>query len=152
MPARTSLLACLSCSLLAAACGSPPKEATFPEIKAIFARSCNFSACHQSALPQYGNLKLSEPDAYCALTGPREGATFRPSAQADYPRRVVPGDRARSFLYRKLTLSSQESGPQQPLGSRMPLGAALEAAEIDLFGRWIDAGAPNEAQPARPCS
>lgn len=150
MPARALAL----CLIFAVACGSPvpEKEATFSEIKVILGRSCNFSACHQNALPQYGNLKLSEPDAYCSLTGRQGGATFRVGAQAEYPRRVVPGDRRSSFLYKKLTLSPDESGPQRPLGSRMPLGAALEAAEIDLFGRWIDAGAPNEDPVAGPCS
>jgi hypothetical protein len=131
---------------------TPPKEAKFSNLTPIFTRSCNFSACHERANPAYGNLKLTAPDAYCALTGQMGGATYRMAAQGDFPRRVVSGDRQKSFLYKKLILTKDESGPMKPLGSRMPyLGEMLDAAEIDLFGRWIDAGAKDDSPTAGPC-
>lgn len=117
--------------------------ASFASVQTILTRSCALSAsCHQSAVAQTGNLKLAAGSAYCSLLGAAGGATYRAAAQMTFPRRVVVGSRQRSFLYKKLILTDAEMGPDKDLGSRMPVGAMLDPDEIDLFGRWIDAGAP----------
>jgi hypothetical protein len=50
---------------------------------------------------------------------------------------VVPGDPARSLLYRKVS----EDNP--PVGSRMPLGGRLTDEQITLIRLWIEQGARN---------
>ncbi len=130
---------------LAAGCGgdTPPKAATFANLQPIFTRACTFSSCHGNG-GNMGNLSLGT-GAYCNLTGATAGLTFRDTAKGQFPHRVVAGDRAHSFLYKKLTLSDAESGTDTALGMRMPFGnPPLGADEIDLFGRWIDAGAPSD--------
>lgn len=140
--------------LVLAACGAPPPEAKFSALQAIFTRSCNFNACHATASPAYGNLKLAGAgnDAYCALTGQAGGATHRAEAiSAGFPRRVVKGDPAKSYLHKKLVLTDAESGAGKPLGERMPRGFTLEASEVDLFARWISDGAQDDNPTAGPC-
>ena len=62
---------------------------------------------------------------------------------------MVAGSKSTSFLYRKLTLTSAESGSSKPLGEVMPQNQPLDAKSIDLFARWIEGGAQNLAgQPA----
>lgn len=137
--------------LVAGACGKPdPGPVDFAQIKPMLAQSCAFSSCHADAGMTRGNLSLSAADAYCALVGATKGKTFRPQAQAQYPRRVVPGSKEQSFLYKKLILTAGESGSTQPLGTLMPLNQPLDQDTIDMYGRWIDEGAKG-AQETMPC-
>ncbi len=80
--------------------------------------------CHNSGNAQ-GGLVLSEDPA--DLVGV-ESLAFAPSLL------VEAGNRDGSVLYLKLM-------GDEDYGSQMPLGSTLEAAEIELFGRWIDEGA-----------
>jgi hypothetical protein len=143
---------------VAAACGSgggsssdAEAQLRYSDLQFIFARSCATSSCHGQLSTDTGNLQLSPTGAYCNLTGATAGATYRDGARADFPRRVVPGDRARSFLYQKITLTDAQMGETQPLGSRMPKDSMLDAAEIERFGRWIDAGALDNSGTTGSC-
>ena len=100
----------------ATGCGSPTPS--FTEVQALMNVSCNLSSCHGSA--KEGMLSLNAADAYCALVGTTGGATFLSTARAQFPRRVVPGSRDASFIYKKLTLTTSESGPSKPFGDVMP--------------------------------
>jgi hypothetical protein len=80
-----------------------------------------------------------------------QGQTYRTDAKAMFPKRVVAGNRGQSYLYKKLTLGSAESGRTTMLGQRMLIGGALDDAEIDLVGRWIDSGATDDSMTAGPC-
>jgi hypothetical protein len=149
-----SLLASLLLAPVLVACGSPPPEAKFSALQAIFTRSCNFNACHATSNPAYGNLKLAgaRTDAYCALVGQAGGATHRAEAvSAGFSRRVVKGDPAKSYLHKKLVLTDAESGAGKPLGERMPRGFTLDPSEVELFARWISDGAQDDSPTAGPC-
>lgn len=132
---------------LSLACGTAPPP-SYSEVQGLLNVSCTFSACHGTT--KAGNLSLVAADSYCNLVGGRDGATFLSTAKDGFPRRVVAGDRAKSFLYRKLTLTSAESGSSKPLGEVMPQNQPLDAKSIDLFARWIDGGAPNLAGQSAP--
>lgn len=141
-------------ALLAVGCGQDPKDnqpVTFSELRPLLKTSCALSSsCHAASSTASGSLSLAEADAYCALVGATQGATYRSTAKGQYPRRLVAGDKDASFLYQKLTLAPADSGPTKPLGSVMPLFQPLDAANIDLFGRWIDGGAQNDTGVAAP--
>ena len=143
------LVAGLCLSLLWGACGDPPPP-TYSELQSLMNLTCTQSACHGTS--KAGGLSLVTADSYCALVGSRGGTTTLLSAKDPFPRRVVPGNRSASFLYRKLTLLPAESGASKQLGTVMPLNQPLDAASIEKFGRWIDAGSPNEAGVAAPAS
>lgn len=129
------------------ACGSPPPP-SYSEVQALINTSCTFSACHGTG--KAGSLSLVAADSYCSLVGSRDGATFLSTAKDGYPRRVVAGSKSTSFLYRKLTLTSAESGSSKPLGEVMPQNQPLDAKSVDLFARWIDGGAQNLAGQSAP--
>lgn len=131
---------------LAIGCGSPPPS--YSEVQALMNTSCTFSSCHGTG--RAGSLSLVASDSYCALVGTRDGATSLLTAKDPFPRRVVPGSRSTSFLYRKLTLTAAESGTGKPLGEVMPQNQPLDSKSIELFGRWIDGGAANTAGIAAP--
>ena len=140
--------------LLALGCGQDPannQPVLFSELRPLLKTSCALSnSCHAAASTGSGNLSLAEADAYCALVGATQGATYRSTAKSQYPRRLVAGDKDGSFLYQKLILAPADSGPTKPLGAVMPLYQPLDAANIDLFGRWIDSGAQNDTGVAAP--
>jgi uncharacterized membrane protein len=98
-------------------------------IQPIFTQRCAFSGCHDSRT-RIANLDLSAGNAYAHLVNV-------PSAQDPRWTRVVPGDPARSLLYRKVS----EDNP--PVGSRMPLGGRLTDEQITLIRLWIEQGARN---------
>ncbi len=126
-------------------CGQPP---TFSDLEPLINTSCALSSCH--GISRQGMMSLLPADAYCALVGPKDGATYRSTAIAQYPRRVVPGSRQESFVYIKLTLPPGQSGDTQPLGSVMPQDMPFQdPSNIELFGKWIDGGAKDaNGQPA----
>lgn len=159
-----ALRALVACSVVAplAACGgggttaadmAAPDQAqpqgSYAALRPLFVRACNFSSCHGAAAK--GDLSLIGDAAYCNLVGTKQGATAWPAALKDFPRRVVPGDRGRSFLYKKLILTPAESGSDKPYGTTMPQGGALAAAEIEAFGAWIDKGAKDDTGGAGNC-
>lgn len=124
---------------------------TFAQLRPLLKATCALgSSCHAMAVTSQGNLSLADADAYCALVGKTQGATYRSSAKGQYPHRVVASDKANSFVYQKLTLAYADSGTAKPLGTVMPLNQPLDAANIDLFARWIDAGAQNDSGTAAP--
>ena len=86
------------------------------DIAPLLERSC--LTCHGPAQPM-SQLDLSTRDA--ALKG---GQKAGPA--------IVPGDSAKSPLYRRVT------GQDQPA---MPLGAKLTSSEIKTIQEWIDSGA-----------
>ena len=132
----------LLCSIaLGAGCGGDSNaEPTFADVQALTNISCALSSCHGSS--KQGMLSLVAADEYCALVGTTNGATSLSTAKSQFPRRVVPGNRAASFLYKKLTLTTAESGPTKPFGEVMPQNQPfVDPANIELFGKWIDAGA-----------
>lgn len=97
-----------------------------------------------------GGLVLQGDAAYCNLVGATKGATSLQTAKAMFPQRVVAGNKQASFLYKKLTMTPSESGTTKPLGTLMPQGSPLEPVETDVFGSWIDSGAPNAAGMPAP--
>jgi hypothetical protein len=93
-------------------------QPSFPvEIAPILQRNC--LSCHGPS-QRLSGLDLSSRAA--ALKG---GEKSGPA--------LVPGDAARSPLYRRI------KGDDQPA---MPMGAALSATEVAAIRRWIDSGAP----------
>lgn len=131
-----------------ARCGGDGPPPSYSEVQTLMNVSCNLSSCHGSS--RQGMLSLQASDSYCALVGNSGGATALATAKGQFPRRVVPGNRESSFLYKKLTLTPAESGPSKPLGDVMPQNQPFaDKANIELFGRWIDAGALDaNGQPA----
>jgi len=85
-------------------------------------------SCHGASFPQ-GGLKLDEASSPGNLVGV-ESPGWAPALL------VSAGDRDASVLYQKLEGNSA-------YGSQMPMGSSLSAGEIELFGRWIDEGAPD---------
>lgn len=132
-------------------CGDGGPPPSYSEVQTLMNVSCTLSSCHGSA--RQGMLSLVASDSYCALVGSSGGATVLSTAKGQFPRRVVPGNREASFLYKKLILTPDESGPSKPLGIVMPENQAFaDKANIELFGRWIDAGAKNANDQAAPGS
>lgn len=110
--------------------GGPAGSGPFCETAAILQARCVL--CHRTG-GQFPDLTLE-----AAATGLIE----EPSRIAPAQVLVRPGDRAASFLYRKVAgpLSSTE-------GAMMPLGAPITAEEVDAIGAWIDAGAAGGCSP-----
>lgn len=132
-------------------CGDSGPPPSYSEVQALMNISCALSSCHGSS--RQGMLSLVASDSYCALVGNSGGATALATAKAQFPRRVVPGNRAESFLYKKLILTTAESGPSKPLGTVMPENQPFtDKANIELFGKWIDAGAKDANDQAAPGS
>lgn len=127
--------------------GGGDETVTYQTLQPIISTSCSLSSsCHASGTSAGGQLQLAGSDGYCNLVGPTKGATFLTTARATYPRRVVPGDSAKSFLYKKLMLTTTDPN----LGTGMPQGQPLSAADIDKFRRWIDQGAKDASGVAGP--
>lgn len=97
------------------------------DVQPIFTANCAFSGCHAGSAPQL-DLDLSEGRAHAHIVNV-------PSVEVEGLMRVLPGDSANSYLFQKI---SQEN---PAVGSRMPLGGSLSAAQIDTIRRWIDGGA-----------
>ncbi len=104
----------------------PGKDVSFRhDIQPIFALKC-FN-CHTPGGPtpigfEVGRLDLSSYDSLRA-GGAVSGANI-----------VVPGDPCASVLYQKLS-------PGPPFGSRMPLGAVLGDAQLQIVHDWLAEGA-----------
>lgn len=101
------------------------------QIQPILNAQCVF--CHVTGA-ENGGLNLGRREAYAALMA---ASTEAPIA------RVTPGDPAKSYLVNKLRGTQLEAGGS---GNRMPMTdppRPLDPAQLDLFVRWIEAGAPN---------
>jgi len=93
-------------------------------IQPIFTQHC--SGCHGGGQPASG-LTLAEGAAHAALVGVD-------SAEQPGTPRVQPGDPDASWLVAKIAADP-------PVGARMPIGGALDAAQIEAIRGWIAAGA-----------
>jgi hypothetical protein len=128
--------------LALAACGPAPAP-PYTEIQAIYTQSCavGTTSCHGSPAGRMGRFPpLTEGMSHAATVGVR-------SQQIDLPM-ITPGDPERSYLWHKIngtmgTLAACRAAGAD-CGSRMPMvgGGELTAAQLDLFRRWIAAGAP----------
>ena len=98
------------------------------DIRPVLSRHCWM--CHGPAT-QMSGLRLDNREA--VLKG---GASGVPA--------ILPGDPARSHLFARI--ASSEPGERMP-----PIGVQLTSAEVDLIGRWIEAGAqwPDESVSRR---
>ncbi len=117
LPALATVLAAFALLSLPAAAAAKEAPSFTSDIAPILARNC--VGCH-SANTKMGGLVLETFD------GLEKGGKRGPS--------IVAGKKAESPLYRMIT------GDMEP---RMPFSAdPLGPADIELLGRWIDAGAP----------
>ena len=90
------------------------------EVRPLLSRSC--FACHgPDPASRAAGLRMDEAES---AYGPRQGSAA-----------VVPGSRDRSLLWQRIR---DAQDPMPPLDH----GTRLEPGEIELLGRWIDAGAP----------
>ncbi len=115
------------------ACPCARGDGTFAAIQeVVFARyGCTEQNCHGSGAQ--GGLDLRPEVAYQNLVD--VPATLVPGQK-----RVEPGSKDRSFLYRKLAAATFEHAVE---GTPMPSGRrALPEAELRAIQRWIQAGAP----------
>jgi hypothetical protein len=107
----------------------------------IFAASCNFSGCHDSATDS-GKLDLRAGVSHDHLVGV--------SSQIDGTRKlVVPNDVAASYLMLMLrdvapAMASPPASPPPGNVGFMPQAApTLCCQKLEAIERWINAGAPN---------
>jgi len=117
--------------------------ATFTEVQALMANSCNFESCHGNTPKNTnGNLSLLEEGAYEALVGV---IPDNAQAAADGMLLVDPGNPENSFLMFKLEMSWDEGGEDPDYGFPMPqaFDATLSDEKLEAFRSWILDGAPN---------
>ncbi len=111
-----------------------------PHLKSIetnyFSQSCALSGCHDSAVAWQGNLDLSTGNAWKSLVNQ---PAFQPKAKADGKLLVVPGHPEQSFLYEKLTQTSQ--GVLMPYNATAPYDPDCSIAAVRM---WIENGALND--------
>ncbi|HMJ12413.1 MAG TPA: hypothetical protein VK524_13405 [Polyangiaceae bacterium] len=89
-------------------------------------------SCHQTTPMLMAPFSLKVGEAYEALVGVVSG-------QVPTMLRVKPGSLNESYLWHKINGTQSEVHGS---GQIMPPGVPLRADELDLFGRWIAAGAP----------
>jgi hypothetical protein len=110
--------------------------------KNIFAASCTFSGCHDTASAE-GDLDLTPGIGHAELVD--VSSTLEPTRKL-----VVPNDVAASYLMLMVRSVAPEmaSPPGEPPPSDvdyMPQGQApLCCQKLDVLERWIMAGAPND--------
>jgi len=105
--------------------------ATFTRVQnEIFTPTCASLGCHDT-LGQQSSQVLAPGLSYAQTVN-------RPSVEMPSLMRVVPGDPANSYLYRKITGAGIT-------GDRMPQGGPfLTDAQTKLVRDWIRRGAPND--------
>lgn len=108
-----------------------------PHLKTLevqyFANSCALSHCHDTASPLQGNLDLSMGKSFQSLVNV---AAFQANAAKEGKILVVPGHPEESFLYEKLTATTD--------GVLMPYGAAAPYdpdCSVAMVKKWIENGA-----------
>jgi len=98
------------------------------QVQPIFDANC--VACHQAGAAQQG-LVLESEAAYTNVG--------RRSTEAAM-NLIEPGNPEASYLFQKVSGTHLKTNGQ---GARMPLGGALEAADIETIRLWILGGAKN---------
>jgi hypothetical protein len=93
------------------------------QVQALFSATC--MPCHINGAATGGINLDSIADVVDA-----------PSTQADDMSLIEPGDRENSYIWRKL--NNTHTDVPGGSGQVMPTSGALEAAQIDLVGQWID--------------
>ncbi|WAS93347.1 Ig-like domain-containing protein [Nannocystis punicea] len=101
--------------------------ATFTDALNTLSTNCG---CHKGAMPPAGlAFDLAAPDVHAAL--------LAPATQDAQTKRVIPDLPGQSYLFKKLTRTTQTTGEQMPKGK-----APLEAEKVQILFRWIFNGAP----------
>ena len=106
-------------------------NATFTRVQnEIFTPTCANIGCH-NPIGQQSQMVLTAGQAYGNIVNV-------PSVEMPQLRRILPGDPASSYLYRKITGAGIT-------GDRMPQSLPpLSDAQIRLVRDWIRRGAPND--------
>lgn len=125
------------CSLLFVLVSSPAtslaQDAAVPSlgksVQPILDANC--VACHQAGAAQQA-LILESGLAYANVGKPSSQSTMK---------LVEPGRPEASYLFQKVVGAHLQA---KGAGDRMPLGGALEAADIETIRRWILGGARND--------
>jgi mono/diheme cytochrome c family protein len=105
--------------------GDTPVTFYEANVQPIFNTHC--VSCHAGGSPPAG-LDLTADESYGDLVNVN-------STEVPAQKRVLPGDAANSYLHEKIT----DDTPA--VGSRMPPGSALSAADIATITNWINSGA-----------
>ncbi|WP_096328467.1 Ig-like domain-containing protein [Nannocystis exedens] len=101
--------------------------AGFTDALNVLSTNCG---CHKGAMPPAGlAFDLAAPDVHAAL--------LAPATQDAQTKRVIPDLPGQSYLFKKLTRTTQTTGEQMPKGK-----APLEAEKVQILFRWIFNGAP----------
>lgn len=120
----------------------PPPKVTFAEVMGIFEPidRCGRDDCHGKDMPKpSGRPLLLVGSGACSDL---KDASAWPMVPEQYQKRVVPFDRSRSFLYKKLLVDNNNDKDTMQHGRMMPLGGMrLDAETIEKVGLWIDQGA-----------
>ena len=111
------------------ACGPAPAPKLSALEKSTFTPSCAFATCHKTVAPVNG-LDLEGTGLYARLV----------DVQSTVPGKklVVAGDLKASYLIEKLTAAAPA------VGTQMPPGAPLDAADLEQIKAWVSAGAKND--------
>ncbi len=108
-----------------------------PQLKSIdtnyFSQSCALSGCHDSAVAWQGNLDLSTGNAWKSLVNQ---PAVQAAAKKDGKLLVVPGHPEQSYLYEKLTATTE--GRLMPYGATAPYDPDCSIAAVK---KWIENGA-----------
>lgn len=100
-------------------------------VKAIFARSCVGTVCHDADRPAAA-LDLQSDGVENRLIGSDSGACEKTM------KLVKPGDAYHSLLYIKISQN------EQPCGTRMPVAGMLTIKDTQCIGRWIQKLQPGQ--------
>ncbi len=101
-------------------------------VQPILTRTCAFAGCHGGPSPQAG-LHLGTGRTFTNVVGV-------PSTQVPRLLRVAPSTPDSSYVILKL---EGLAGGVGGIGTQMPLGGQLTAAQIDTIRAWIRSGAAN---------
>jgi hypothetical protein len=110
--------------------GTSPTAVSFAQtIQPKLNEACN---CHQTTPVLMAPFSLKVGEAYTNLVGAA-------SIQLPSMQRVKPGSLNESYLWHKINDTQAQVGGS---GLIMPSNIPLRPDEVELFGRWIAAGAP----------
>jgi len=145
-----SVVLTFAVALVAGACGDSSNgaagqgdcnfDSTFAAIQTtIFeGEGCAVNACHGASFESSGGLDLRADASYESLV--HVASSVNPEIL-----RVLPGDQARSLLYRKLDETTQQLATAG-LGQAMPSGLPqLSENQVEAMLLWMRAGAPKDA-------
>lgn len=119
---------------LCLSCGDAPTLSMVQ--KKVFTPSCGFGTCHNP--PQGAGGLVLNADSYAKIVNV-------PSSQVPGGTRVVPGDADNSFLFQKLSMTTEQLRSLGPdAGESMPPGEPLEPERLQLVRDWINLGAKND--------